>query len=94
MKSKANGTTILAEKLEPLARDVRFTKDALQVLLADGHEIVGVDCLVTGRRENLAGAFQSPNFTPSSLISFFSLLACGSWQTRQERPLRLLATCT
>jgi len=32
-------------------------------LLADGHEIVGVDCLVTGRRENLAGALQSPNFT-------------------------------
>ena len=39
MKSKANGATILAEKLEPLARDVRFTKDAILVLLADGREV-------------------------------------------------------
>ena len=39
MKSKENGATILAEKLEPLARDVRFTKDAIQVLLADGREV-------------------------------------------------------
>lgn len=39
MKSKANGATILAEKLEPLARDVRFTKDAIVVLLADGREV-------------------------------------------------------
>ena len=39
MKSKANGATILAAKLEPLARDVRFTKDALLVLLADGREV-------------------------------------------------------
>jgi len=34
-----NGATILAEKLEPLARDVRFTKDAIRVLLADGREV-------------------------------------------------------
>jgi hypothetical protein len=39
MKSKANGATILAEKLEPLARDIRFTKDALVVVLADGREV-------------------------------------------------------
>jgi hypothetical protein len=39
MKSKANGATILAEKLEPLARDVRFTKDAIVVLLVDGREV-------------------------------------------------------
>ena len=39
MKSKGNGTTILAEKLEPLARDVRFTTDALVVVLADGREV-------------------------------------------------------
>ena len=39
MKSKRNGGTILAEKLEPLARDVRFTKDALVVVLADGREV-------------------------------------------------------
>jgi len=32
-------------------------------LLADGHEVVGVDCLITGRRENLVGALQSSNFT-------------------------------
>ena len=36
---KTNGATILAEKLEPLARDVRFSKDALLVLLADGREV-------------------------------------------------------
>lgn len=29
----------LAEKLEPLARDVRFTKNALVVVLADGREV-------------------------------------------------------
>ena len=29
----------LAEKLEPLARDVAFTEDALRVVLADGREI-------------------------------------------------------
>lgn len=29
----------LVEKLEPLARDVSFTEDALHVLLADGREI-------------------------------------------------------
>ena len=29
----------LAAKLEPLARDVRFTEDALHVLLADGREV-------------------------------------------------------
>jgi hypothetical protein len=39
MKLKENGATILAEKLEPLARDVRFTKDAILVLLADGREV-------------------------------------------------------
>jgi hypothetical protein len=39
MKSKANGATTLAEKLEPLARDVRFTKEAIVVLLADGREV-------------------------------------------------------
>ena len=39
MKSKANGAIILAGKLEPLARDVRFTKDAILVLLADGREV-------------------------------------------------------
>jgi hypothetical protein len=39
MKSKENGATILTEKLEPLARDVRFTKDALIVVLADGREV-------------------------------------------------------
>jgi hypothetical protein len=39
MKSKGNGAAILAEKLEPLARDVRFTKDALVVVLADGREV-------------------------------------------------------
>jgi hypothetical protein len=39
MKLKESGATILAEKLEPLARDVHFTKDALHVLLADGREV-------------------------------------------------------
>jgi len=39
MKSKGNGATILAEKLEPLARDIRFTRDALVVVLADGREV-------------------------------------------------------
>lgn len=39
MKSKENGATILAEKVEALARDVRFTKDAIHVLLADGREV-------------------------------------------------------
>jgi hypothetical protein len=39
MKSKESGATILAEKIEPLARDVRFTKDAILVLLADGREV-------------------------------------------------------
>ena len=39
MKLKESGATILAEKLEPLARDVRFTKDAIHVLLADGREV-------------------------------------------------------
>jgi hypothetical protein len=29
----------LAEKLEPLARDVRFTKNAIHVVLADGREV-------------------------------------------------------
>ncbi|MCZ7626811.1 MAG: DUF2442 domain-containing protein [Candidatus Methylomirabilota bacterium] len=29
----------LVEKLEPLAREVSFTEDALRVLLADGREI-------------------------------------------------------
>jgi len=29
----------LAEKIEPLARDVSFTRDTLRVLLADGREI-------------------------------------------------------
>lgn len=29
----------LAEKIEPLARDVSFTEDALHVVLADGREI-------------------------------------------------------
>ena len=32
-------------------------------LLAEGHEIIGVDCLVTGSRSNLEGCFASPNFT-------------------------------
>ena len=39
MKLKESGVTILAEKLEPLARDVRFTKDSIHVLLADGREV-------------------------------------------------------
>jgi hypothetical protein len=39
MKSKGDGATILAEKLEPLARDIRFTKNAIHVVLADGREI-------------------------------------------------------
>jgi len=39
MKSNPSGAVILAEKLEPLARDVRFTKDALVVVLADGREV-------------------------------------------------------
>jgi hypothetical protein len=39
MKSKPSGATILAEKLEPLARGVRFTPDALIVSLADGREV-------------------------------------------------------
>jgi hypothetical protein len=30
---------ILAEKIEPLARDISFTEDALHVVLADGREI-------------------------------------------------------
>lgn len=29
----------LMEKIEPLARDVSFTEDALRVMLADGREI-------------------------------------------------------
>jgi hypothetical protein len=29
----------LAEKLEPLARDIRFTKNAIHVVLADGREV-------------------------------------------------------
>jgi len=33
------GVRTLVEKLEPLARDVSFTEDALHVLLADGREI-------------------------------------------------------
>ncbi len=39
MKSKGNGATILAEKLEPLARDIGFTKNAIHVVLADGREV-------------------------------------------------------
>jgi hypothetical protein len=39
MKSKGNGAIILAEKLEPLARDIRFTKNAIHVVLADGREV-------------------------------------------------------
>ena len=39
MKSKENGGTILAEKVDALARDVRFTRDAIHVLLADGREV-------------------------------------------------------
>jgi hypothetical protein len=39
MKLKGNGATILAEKLEPLARDIRFTKNAIHVVLADGREV-------------------------------------------------------
>ncbi|HVM61670.1 MAG TPA: DUF2442 domain-containing protein [Verrucomicrobiae bacterium] len=39
MKSKGNGATILAEKFEPLARDIRFTKNAIRVVLADGREV-------------------------------------------------------
>lgn len=39
MKSKGNGATILAEKLEPLARDIRFTRNAIHVVLADGREV-------------------------------------------------------
>jgi len=39
MKSKENGGTILSEKVEALARDVRFTRDAIHVLLADGREV-------------------------------------------------------
>ena len=30
---------ILAEKIDPLAREVSFTEDALHVVLADGREI-------------------------------------------------------
>lgn len=29
----------MAEKLEPLARDIRFTKNAIHVVLADGREV-------------------------------------------------------
>jgi hypothetical protein len=39
MRSKGNGVTILAEKVEALARDVRLTRDALHVVLADGREV-------------------------------------------------------
>ncbi len=39
MKSKPNGATTLDEKLEPLARDVRFTKEAIVVVLADAREV-------------------------------------------------------
>ena len=39
MKSKRNGAVILAGKVEALARDVRFTADALHVVLADGREL-------------------------------------------------------
>src|SRR5438034_548812 len=38
-KSNGGGVNILAAKVEPLARDVRFTQEALHVLLADGREI-------------------------------------------------------
>src|SRR2546426_16647 len=38
-KSNEGGVSTLAGKLEPLARDVRFTSDALHVLLADGREV-------------------------------------------------------
>lgn len=38
-KSKENGTVILADKIEPLAREVFFTDDALHVVLADGREV-------------------------------------------------------
>jgi hypothetical protein len=38
-KLKGDGMHTLAEKLEPLARDVSFTEDALHVVLADGREI-------------------------------------------------------
>lgn len=39
MKSKGNGVTTLAGKVEALAREVRFTRDALHVVLADGREV-------------------------------------------------------
>lgn len=38
-KSKGNGVSTLAEKIEPLARDISFTEDSLHVVLADGREI-------------------------------------------------------
>jgi hypothetical protein len=37
-KSKGNGMSTLAAKVEPLATDVSFTEDALRVVLADGRE--------------------------------------------------------
>lgn len=36
---KEESVRTLAEKIEPLARDVSFTRDTLRVLLADGREI-------------------------------------------------------
>jgi hypothetical protein len=38
-KSKTDGTIILADRIEPLAREVSFTADALHVVLADGREV-------------------------------------------------------
>jgi hypothetical protein len=38
-KLKGDGMATLAEKIEPLAREVSCTEDALHVVLADGREI-------------------------------------------------------
>jgi hypothetical protein len=38
-KSRGGGMNTLAEKIEPLAREVSFTEDALHVVLADGREV-------------------------------------------------------
>jgi hypothetical protein len=38
-KSRGNGMSTLAEKIDALAVDVSFTEDAMHVVLADGREI-------------------------------------------------------
>jgi len=39
MKLRGKSGQILAEKVEALAREVRFSKDAIHVLLADGRKV-------------------------------------------------------